>query len=719
MRSDWQEWMKKLALAYETGWEYIPGSEEPGSVLMDIFLEMAEENQKRFDRIWEKQESVFLQAAPDISEVSGGGRGALLVKVHDEEDGRLLKEGTETYAAGEDGEQLCFLTAHTVRLTSARLKAAVYRKGMWAWLSYEEGQEGEIPLFQPTGKMLAHPVFRWRFRGLCDGRAQIYFHVEFAEEKRPAVKLPGKWSVSDGERVYPMELQQEASRAGRQEASHLDRQAPFHFGLAGRTPEFGRNFAGGMYEICLEVLPGEELTEEWLRVLRGGFALTEPPKERQADLCITDSGAGNGRRVLPFGTSPEEGSCCYFACDREMAGGENEAELRFLVDFLTEERLPEPRPEEYKKLCRKYPWLQYSETVQDWRAQDASWEYFNGKFWCVLPESEGWQIFEPEEGARERVFRWKRPRDMAACSVEGEEHYYIRLALRRVSNAYALYYRKAIPVLEEIRFWTEGRRMVSEEEVLTEGMEVQEEKMYLGFEGEVTCDQCWYTGENFCFFDQEQLMGKSVLYEKEAFWVEAAEKEVSGEKGASLSCLLPNYVPIAERAAEKREGTAEKGEGAAAQKGAEVRIGAGTEFSVESQDMGILEAVCLSDICCAGAARPALSKKQASKHYFAHYGRMLTPMDVEIMLQERYPFLKAGECVFREEEGVLYVELAAAAKKGDMRSEEELWKEAGGRLREIEEWLAETAAGSGTLWLNGCGVRCSLRNPQENRTENG
>ena len=95
MRENWQVQVKKLALAYGTGWEYIPGSEEAGSVLTDIFLEMEERNRKRYEKIWQRQELAFLQAVPECGEKQGGLSGALLVRAAGGEHARWVEEGAE------------------------------------------------------------------------------------------------------------------------------------------------------------------------------------------------------------------------------------------------------------------------------------------------------------------------------------------------------------------------------------------------------------------------------------------------------------------------------------------------------------------------------------------------------------------------------------------------------------------------------------------------
>lgn len=678
----WRTKIKKLALAYETGWEYMPESEEAGSVLTDIFMEMIKRNQERLGRVWEKQEQMFLKAVPETSLVSGRRKGALLVTASKEEDGKWMEEGTLVSMYREEGAPLRFQTVRALQLTSARLKYAVYCRGLYAWLSYEvkEGEQVPAPLFQAVGEELARPVFLWRFPGLCDGRKEVCFQADFGKGNLPAAALSGSWTVSSGEAVIPLEWQQKDDG----------------FFLKGKTPEFAVNLKGEPYEIKLELSGGEELPEEWMEALYEGLLLTEEAEEAEADICLTDDCAGSGERILPFGTSPEEASCCYLSCDRIMAGGENELVLRFRESFLKEERLPEPPPEEYKKLYKKHPWLQAMETVQEWKPEETKWEYFNGTLWHILPGSESWQTFCGTE-AGERTYRWTRPADMEPCMVEGEEHFYLRLRLSRVRNAYAAYYRKLIPVLEDIRFAAGERRLLPIGQQLPDRAGAGEERMYLGFTGSITPENCWYTGKEVCFFEREQIKGKRILFGKEAFWVEWTER---GTK--EIPCLAANYVPIRQTF---EEGDEEE----------ELQIDAGTEFYAEPRDMGILDAVCPSEVRYDGAGVPVRQKKEAAEHYFMHFGRMLTPMDMEFMLQERYPFLKVDSCVFRQKEKLLNIGLALREEKETFRLPEVSVKEIQEKLPEIKEWLETAVSGQGALWLRDCRVSCRLREPEERK----
>lgn len=679
--------MKKLALVYRTGWEYMPDSEEAGSVLTDIFLDMAVANRKRYDKVWKKQELAFLEAVPERRENRRELSGALLVTASDQENGKWLKEGTEARMHEEQGTEIRLRTVCSLQLTSAALQYAVYCKGLWAWLSYESNGDKQSPvaLFRPVGRQLSRPVFQWYFQGLCDGKEEFRFGVEFHNKRHPLSALTGKWTVSDGETFFPADW----------------RRTDSGFLLEGQTPGFAENLDGKLYEVRLEIPPEEDLSEEWVEALCEGFALVRAEEERMPDFCLTDFGTGEGGKVLPFGDSPEEASCCYFSCDRVMAEKGIGITLRFRESYLTEEKLPDPRPKESEKFYKKYPWLKIAESVREWQVEETLWEYFNGSMWRTLPDSEAWNTC-CRKACGEKAYRWERPRDLEPCVVEGEEHFYIRLRLRKVGNAYALYYRKTIPVLEDIRFSGEERRLSAVKKILPRSREGAGGKMYLGFDREVTPDNCWYTGKGSCSFDGQMIRGKGIRFGREAFWVELTE-----EREENFSCFLPNYVPV----------RAFEGEGEDAPKPfGDTQESSGNlqnlpEVTLNIGDMGALAALCPSELRYEGEDPPVLSERQAAERYFAHFGRLLTPMDMEMMLRDRYPLLRVGSCLFRKEDHTLEVRLQDPGfpkNKKDSRMAGKSGNEIKDRLPEIGKWLEKLLSEEGPLWLQGCRVNCSM-----------
>lgn len=664
----WQTKVKKLALSYGTGWEYLPESEEAGSILTDIFLEMELENKRRLGRIWEKQEQAFLKIVPEREEESRRLETALVLRASENGDGQWLAAGTRAYAVTEQGDLLYFRTVSPLKLTAARLNFVIRRSGLWAWLCYGGEDSFPISFLASPDRLLAHPVFRWHFSGAWDGHRSFSFAAEFQEPELSAA-LPGSWTVSDGRHVYPAVWQQAARE----------------FRLSGECPEFAGNLAGSIYELKLELSFGEELPKEWLKALTGGLVLKETAAGAEPELCLTDDGVCGSGSILPFGRAPEEGACFYLACDRAAGGGAGELILQFTERYETEEKLPEPETKEYRKLYKKYPWLKRTEQVQEWQPTETRWEYFNGKTWHLLPDSETWETgCRPAEPGEKR-YCFSVPGDIAPCFVEGEEHIYLRLRVSTAQGAYVPYYRKRIPVLEGICLQTGERKHTGAGPDMPEVQEAETEKLYLGFDREVSPDNCWYTGGSSRKFAPEQIIGRGERYGKEACWVELAPTD--GE----LEAFLPNYVELRQEPGEQDEADPRQ-------------IPAKTCLYLETEKFGVLGGISVTGARYDKAGAPIRDKWAADENFLFHFGRMLTRADMELLIQERYPLYKVADCTFDSTKGELWVKLARSSRKAGAAGEEAEED----RLPEIGSWLKGLLRQMGPIWLTEAGVRCTL-----------
>lgn len=706
-RKRWQNRVKKLALAYETGWEYLPESREPGSALTDIFLDMELANMERIEKLWQKQQREFLTVAPEMKELPRRLETALSVKAGEECDGRWLAAGTRVYTVTDQGMLLDLRTVYLLRLTAARLRRIIRRRGLFAWLCYQEGDSFPVSLAVSPDKMLEHPVFCWRFKGLCDGRSSFSFEVEFLKSRLPETALAGNWTLSDGRKSYPAVWQQ-SSKGGT---------------LTGECPEYAGNLEGKTYELKLEFHAEETLPGEWPGALAGGLVLREAAADASPEICLTGSGSMSSQRILPFGNAPEEAACLYLACDRAAAGAPDELALQFEEKYETEEKSPEPEPEEFRKLYGKYPWLRRRERMQEWRAEETRWEYFDGKLWRTLPGSEGWNTGCRWEDPGERRYCFCVPGDMRPCSVEGEEHIYLRLRVIYAAGAYAPYYRKQIPVLENICFRTKERVLTPEEQDTPDIGRAGEDKLYLGFDREIREDNCWYTGKEPFRFEPNQIKGLGERFGEEACWAEIS----TGED--ELAAFLPNYVPVLQDGAGGKE---EPGNEDPEQ------FPGGAAFYVDTGEMGVLDAVSVADARYDRAGAPVRDEAAAAEHYFSHFGRMLTIRDLDLLMGERYPFLKAEECSFDPDGNRLEIRLEVISREENTKNgrsaedgrsvgirtgdgvlaekQAEDGRAAGVRigaggpgeivLEEVDVWLTEAIRRMGPLWLQGTEIKC-------------
>ena len=132
-----------------------------------------------------------------------------------------------------------------------------------------------------------------------------------------------------------------------------------------------------------------------------------------------------------------------------------------------------------------------------------------------------------------------------------------------------------------------------------------------------------------------------------------------------------------------------------------LQISAAADFSVEADSMEVLDAVSVTDARYSGDGPPIEKQMRvkAAEHYFSHYGRLVTLYDMELLLQERYPFLQLESCTLQEDAGELQVSLRQVSPFQGGTQE---------LLLEINEWLKETVSQRGTLWLKEVNVNCSL-----------
>lgn len=250
--------------------------------------------------------------------------------------------------------------------------------------------------------------------------------------------------------------------------------------------------------------------------------------------------------------------------------------------------------------------------------------------------------------------------------------------------------------------------------------------MYLGFDRKITAENIWYTGAGTISFEQEQIRGLSagcarqVRYGREAFWV-----ELEGGEAQDWETLTPNYVEIlqenglqkadTQKADTQNEDTQKEDtqkEDMDGDSGAYLQIPAATGFFVETADMETLNAVSVSDARYNGDGPPIDGQKrvEAAAHYFSHYGRLVTLYDIELLLQERYPFLKIVSCALREDTMELQISLKQNTSLQNV-TKELLW--------EIDEWLRQTISRTGSLWLKDVNVNCTLSSGNNTHSAGG
>lgn len=706
MKEQLHDNLRKLALAYETGWEYRKGTEEPGSVIAGICLDMLEENLERFDRIWDKHACEFLQSVPIQKKECLPLKGSIVIDARELEKEELLPAGTALSTVTEEGRVLAFRTGEEVWLTPAFLQAVFYTDGSRTWQVYKQNSMGrmEFAPCTPFGEPLEEPRLIWCYRDLlnCIGnsRIRVSFRESGEEEafRRLCLEEKSRITVSDGSGTYELCPGMEADMLY----------------LKGDTEGFAHNREETIYRICVDI-PDTVAGSEAAQVMKNGPSLLAVCGRNIPQIIITEEETAGETPVLPFGRGLDESSCCYLACDEILAGEGKEIRLSLEEEYLLEERLPEPKTEEYKKKMKKYAWMLEEPKVWDWRVTDTAWEYFDGNTWHILPESTDWQICRTGKAAAWK-FVMHRPADMQPCVVEGMEHFYIRVRIRHTQNAYTEYYRKYIPVWKSITLEKEEVWRKPEPGENGKGPDIDSgrsgEGLYLFFDRELPTGYRLYTellnretgGAERTILHAEDVSGYGAAFrlgaERHTLYFNGDKIPFAWRQGivremSACYTKIVQFVPP--EADDGRNGEQEETQ--------VPFVEAGSIFTLETISGRQLTARAAESTVKTFAAEIGTESRQEAQGYYSHFGRIVTAGDIAVLCRQKFPFLKDVICKAERKQkgkkGILNVTFL-------LEKEDFIAPDHAAAGAEAVKWLEGLFAGSGILWLAEYSVKVTM-----------
>lgn len=736
--------LQKLADAYETGWEYREDDGEAGSVLAQVVLSLSDLNEKRFGRIWEKHKREFLHLAPEPLKQAACLEGMAAVLAVDGRDGFVLPEKTLFTAVTGNSEILYFETQESRLLSAAVLEKAYFETGGCVYRVYDREQQEDLSfsLFKEEGEKVESLKLHWSYTNLCNGLGHVDWEAEFTGtgEFTEVCRFcadgdRARFTVTDGESEYVL-----TADCDGEEAPAADR-----LRLSADTPDFAGNLQDTVYDIWLEVLDPHEGKKLVGRLTGFGLNLTERGGTWKPQLFLTDLLETADEEVLPFTEEPDAYACCYIGCDGAFARTEGEISIHFQEDCRVEEVLPAEKPEEYKKKMKKYAWMLPEEKVLDWQCAETIWEYYNGAGWRPLPGSGDWNTGCVRE-ARQVRHSFQRPEDMQACVMEGEEHYYLRLRLVRVQDAFAQFYHKYIPVLSQVSFTCPPRQFVVENmDIMTGGLEKEmEDRMYFAFSHtlppqmyvELTNEKAervykgvWGNGldigwkELFGHFgywvtvrQQALLKGMQIRGERTGSGTYRTGRTESGEMSGSMERGMGRGDFGGLR---KQRGKGEESEERLVLSGLwcnPVRVRQifveeeEEEHSAEEITEGMLlspgegydglAAQALENFYLSGESCAQPDPVMAAGHFFTCQGRIVNVRDLEKLLKERYFWIDDVHCVMTRDRQ-LTVTLCGLLQSDRQESLQQ----------EIQGWLEGCLEQMGCWWLQECALTVKIEGP--------
>lgn len=175
-------------------------------------------------------------------------------------------------------------------------------------------------------------------------------------------------------------------------------------------------------------------------------------REIPLDLAWDGEGPCAGENWLPFGAVPEPWRTCCLSCPDALTLRGARIAVRFVLSVRErEELLPGMEQEpEYRPIMRRLPTP--PPPVRDVWADQVLWEYWNGRIWLPVPETEKYTGSFVLRGAAQVEARFLWPEDAAPCEEGGQDGLWLRWRIGRAENSGWLPRRCHAPEVTGLRF---------------------------------------------------------------------------------------------------------------------------------------------------------------------------------------------------------------------------------------------------------------------------
>lgn len=420
-RTELAEDVEALVPYYVEGWE--PTDDDPGSALLSLFSELAEEVTERLDRVPEKHRAAFYDTLGFERQPPTPARLPLSVEIADRADGNItLSAGTVAVAEPPDGAEQPFEIPEggTIDATPANL-VSVYsvdpaHDGIFDHAETIDGDDSAT-VFQEAGQpnLQQHVFYIGDAARLAVGSGST-IHVDLATgADRDLLAEDCTWEyygegIVDGETVeqwHRLEIVPSSVEPG---VGRLD----LAFEPDGALIEKTVDGVKAMWIRCRMPDVAESTREDLFDVRLSGSAQTDEPPARvgaaasglEPDLLLAnDVPVGEGS-IKPFGDAPRQRDTFYVASSDALTKSGAEVTVHF--DGADTEAHPHD--------------------------PDLSWEYFDGEGWSSL-ETEGREFEDDTVGLQVTdTVSFRVPADLAKTTVAGHEGHWIRVRL--VGGAY-------------------------------------------------------------------------------------------------------------------------------------------------------------------------------------------------------------------------------------------------------------------------------------------
>ena len=423
--------IKEYAASFTPEWNFNLENPDSGAALALIFAEQMAQNMEKYNTLLEYYQEKFNIDMPGISRrPPRPAHVTVLVQlIKDSVPGLFLTQGTKFLAQGEKDSDIIFESTASVYITEAVIDT-IFMKSYRGEVKLIQGvfyppvignreskpielrQSAEIPLFQFEGE---------------EGNAQqlFLFHDFLFQGNKDCMII----NISDGKELF------DGIEAGRfqvfcQGEGGLREIEDFKIqeeNLLLTLPE--KIFASPFLMLQTKEPLETDITAERISLsARGG--------KRSPQFICTDSADCSTEEFLPFSDVLMLYNQCYIGCDSIFSRKGAAVFVEFELDFGEHHIGEQKKIDDSRKIIKKRSYDTYQKSVSETFAEQAAFEYYNGKGWKNLPNqnSVSGLFCKKKKGGVSLSFVC--PWDWEPTAIGAYEGRCIRIRLTRAENCY-------------------------------------------------------------------------------------------------------------------------------------------------------------------------------------------------------------------------------------------------------------------------------------------
>lgn len=416
--------------SYLPAWQMQPEDAEPEAAVLYAAWRMLEDTRARITRLPEKHEIAFLRAwglEPE-NPTPMSVYAALTAPA-----GETVPAGSRFYLSGS-GTRL-WETTQTVPAESLRLLGQVM----------ESGQRGKLLVLPPPTAEAPSCLFDFRAAG--DQRQAVRFaHRDAFRSLNGCTACLSLGEENPSLLSFLADEAQVRWSLEQQDGSAQAVAVPRH---QGAELIFSLPPAPHAVAIVVDVLPGAAAPA----AMCSGICVTTQRQSLAYQTAVCEETIATEGAFHPFGFGLEPWRTCYLSCPDVFSLRDAQVTLSYaLLDTVREDLLPgAEQPPVYRPVMRRLP--AQPAPPHDIYAQSVVWEYWNGKVWLSIPDTQAMRSGFSTEGSVQRsvTYQLRWPADAQPCEVEGQLGYWLRWRITQADGIGYLPRRLHIPEVRNLR----------------------------------------------------------------------------------------------------------------------------------------------------------------------------------------------------------------------------------------------------------------------------